>query len=317
LGGVFLRDYTDWVDVLQNGDRPSDPLIGSSLRRDLLDMANVSTVIACAPVPAESLTLRSTVDSILVYRNETAWPRAIWVCDVEELPRWQVARRLRRGRFDGIGHLREGTVVDIRWAPSVSEDDRRSLEDRYTLGDGVQREGSTWRYVLQDDSPEIIRGLLSDPGVEDTDGIDRHTGNISQGSDQVFSRRDVMPEVLVGSRPCNVEGNVIVGVHDRTDGRVTVDVNASAPGFVFLSEPYYRERQAFVDGAPAVMRKANLAFVVVPVPAGRHVLELRYVPTSFYLGAGISGVTLAASAGLLVYPARRKRMTTHTHDSSR
>jgi uncharacterized membrane protein YfhO len=126
-----------------------------------------------------------------------------------------------------------------------------------------------------------------------------------------------MPEVLVGSRPCNARGDVVVGVHDRTDGHVTVDVNASAPGFVFLSEPYYRERQAFVDGAPAIMRKANLAFVAVPVPAGRHVLELRYVPTSFYLGAGISGVMLAAWAGLLVFPTRRTYMTTHTHDSSR
>ena len=275
-------------------------------------MANVSTVIACAPVPAESLTLRFNVDSILVYRNETAWPRAIWVCDVEELPRWQVARHLRRGRFDGIGRLREGIVVDIRWAATVSDDERVTLEDRHTLRDGVQREGSTRRYVLQDDSPEIIRDLLRNPGVEDTNGIDRHTGNISQEVDQALSQRDVMPEVLVGSRPCSVEGNVIVGVHDRTDGHVTVDVNASAPGFVFLSEPYHRERQAFVDGAPAVMRKANLAFVAVPVPAGRHVLELRYVPTSFYLGAGISGVTLAAWAGLLVYPAKRKRMTTHT-----
>jgi uncharacterized membrane protein YfhO len=69
---------------------------------------------------------------------------------------------------------------------------------------------------------------------------------------------------------------------------------------VFLSEPYYAERQAFVDGRPAESLQANLAFTAVRVPLGRHRVELRYVPRSFRLGLAVSAVTLIAWAVLFI-----------------
>jgi hypothetical protein len=147
LGGVSLRDYADWSAVLESANRPSDAVIGkTSLRLDLLDLANVSTLISCEPLSVPSLTLLSSADVIHVYDNAAAWPRAIWTCEVEELPRWQVALRLRRGRYDTVGHLVDRPVVDIRWSDGISDGDRVSREKQYQLRDGVQREGSTWRY---------------------------------------------------------------------------------------------------------------------------------------------------------------------------
>ena len=44
---------------------------------------------------------------------------------------------------------------------------------------------------------------------------------------------------------------------DRPDGEVVVDVDAPANGYVFFSEPFYRQRRAYVDGARADVRKAK------------------------------------------------------------
>jgi uncharacterized membrane protein YfhO len=43
---------------------------------------------------------------------------------------------------------------------------------------------------------------------------------------------------------------------------------------------------------------ANLAFTAVPVAAGRHRLELKYVPGSFHLGLGITALTLVGWGGV-------------------
>ena len=95
-------------------------------------------------------------------------------------------------------------------------------------------------------------------------------------------------------------------VMDRTDGHVSTRVNAPVDGLLFFSEPYYSERYAYVDGRRVPALKANLAFTAVPVPAGEHRVELRYTPSSFYLGSAISGVTGAGYAGLALIRRRRK-----------
>jgi uncharacterized membrane protein YfhO len=87
------------------------------------------------------------------------------------------------------------------------------------------------------------------------------------------------------------------------------DIDAPARGFVFLSEPHYRERQVFVDGQPATAIAADLAFTAVEVTAGRHRIEMRYVPSSLFAGAGVTGFTLVMWAALLSMGRRR-----HTHD---
>jgi uncharacterized membrane protein YfhO len=89
-----------------------------------------------------------------------------------------------------------------------------------------------------------------------------------------------------------------VSVQNQPSGYLEATVNAPVPGYVFLSEPYYPERRAFVDDHPVPAVEANLAFTAVPVPAGTHRLELHYVPSSFRLGLGISALTLFVWAGV-------------------
>ena len=72
---------------------------------------------------------------------------------------------------------------------------------------------------------------------------------------------------------------------------MAIDVDASAPGFLFLADQYAPGWTATVDGAPAEILRANYAFRLVAVPAGRSEVVFRYRPRSLWIGGLISLVT--------------------------
>ena len=61
----------------------------------------------------------------------------------------------------------------VRWAPDVEDLARQVAERRYSLSQPEQLEGRTWGYTLSDLSATNVRALVTDPAVEDTQGIDR------------------------------------------------------------------------------------------------------------------------------------------------
>jgi uncharacterized membrane protein YfhO len=74
-----------------------------------------------------------------------------------------------------------------------------------------------------------------------------------------------------------------------------------------MSEPYFPERRAWLDGSEVPVQRTDLAFSGVFVPAGSHRVELRYIPTSFEWGLAVSVVTLLAWLGLWTWTRRRKQ----------
>lgn len=71
-------------------------------------------------------------------------------------------------------------------------------------------------------------------------------------------------------RPVAIELDAPEQIRLRSDG--------PEPGVVVLSDAYYPGWEASVDGAPAPLLRANLGFRGVAVPAGSHLVELRYRP---------------------------------------
>lgn len=304
-----LNTYSHWLQVVGMADRFEDRLGPEQVRRDLLDSANVTTFVACAPLDDPGVTLISHVHPVFAYRNERAWPRAMWTCGALELPRAMVAQELRFGRYDGNGTLQRQPSLSVRWSAGISADERQSVERKHGLLHGVQRDVSTWRYVIGDSTADNLRELARHPSIDDTHGLNRNTGELI--ADAVIDMRDDLArerELLIGAAPCGHHANVEVLIADRPDGHVAALVDAPVNGgFVFFSEPYYRERRAFIDGGPVMAHRANLAFTAVPVPAGRHRVELQMVPTSFHAGVGLSGFTVAVWCFAAGYGARRKR----------
>jgi hypothetical protein len=308
-GGIVLGDYADWVAITISGNALSRDGVSRGIdsdgplpaRRDLIDAANVSTIFSCMPLDVPSLTLVSNVDGVFIYRNDSARPRAVWTCGVLTTTKEAAAARIVRSRYGRDGRLQPRAYINVRWTPDLAADIRTRIERRYGLTDAVMLEERTWRYTLEDPSPATILAVIGEPAVEDTHGVDRATGVPTDGpvvtNEQTAGDGD---ELLTGTEPCSTVGAVDVTVRDQFDGRVVAAVAAPASGYVVLSEPFYSERKAFVDGQPVAAIRANLAFTAVPVPAGTHILELRYVPDSFRLGAAISTLTLIGWAGLIL-----------------
>ena len=69
---------------------------------------------------------------------------------------------------------------------------------------------------------------------------------------------------------------------------VDIEAEAAAPSLVVVAQTYYHNWQAEVDGQPAPLLRANVAFQAVQIPAGTHKIHLFYHDRAFEIGAAIS-----------------------------
>jgi hypothetical protein len=77
-----------------------------------------------------------------------------------------------------------------------------------------------------------------------------------------------------------------------------IEVDLSHAGFVVLVETFDPGWRASVDGGQVNLLRANVAFRAVRVPAGHHVIELRYRPRSITVGLLVSAASLLIIASL-------------------
>lgn len=76
--------------------------------------------------------------------------------------------------------------------------------------------------------------------------------------------------------------------YEESANWVRIKANASAPSVLVLNQIHYPGWNAYVDGKKAPVLRADYAFTGVLVDAGNHVIEFRFLPASFVLGAAIS-----------------------------
>jgi uncharacterized membrane protein YfhO len=80
---------------------------------------------------------------------------------------------------------------------------------------------------------------------------------------------------------------------------MTLEAENSEPAVLVVTDNYYPGWQAYDNGKPVPILRVNNTFRGLPLAAGRHVLELKFRPVIFYIGAGISLlVFLFISGGL-------------------
>jgi hypothetical protein len=99
-------------------------------------------------------------------------------------------------------------------------------------------------------------------------------------------------------------------VQERSNHRLVLSTTSSAAQMLVVSEMFYSEWKATIDGKPVETVKTNFLLRGVPVPAGKHTVEFRYESQSFEQGRTISlaanGITLLIGlGGLLMW--RRER----------
>jgi hypothetical protein len=96
-----------------------------------------------------------------------------------------------------------------------------------------------------------------------------------------------------------------INVEYFTNNSIKAIINASDDTFVNFSQNYYPEWRAYINGSEVPIYKVNNLIPGVFVPGGESVLEFRFVPTSLYIGGGITILTIAIIA-LVLYNHSRK-----------
>lgn len=72
---------------------------------------------------------------------------------------------------------------------------------------------------------------------------------------------------------------------------ITIEAEATGNNLLFISEVFYPDWKVYIDGQPAEILKANYLFRGVVVPKGKHKIEFKFEPQTYYTGKNISMAT--------------------------
>ncbi len=97
----------------------------------------------------------------------------------------------------------------------------------------------------------------------------------------------------------------------RRADRQQLETDSPRRALLVLADAYDPGWKASVDGAPVAVLRANLAFRAVPVPEGRHRVELVYRPGPVLGGLAVSGSAVVVCLGVLLAARSRRRATAH------
>ncbi len=106
--------------------------------------------------------------------------------------------------------------------------------------------------------------------------------------------------------------SAVVSILALRSDRVRLQAELGKDGYAILVDAYDPGWRATVDGHAAPVLSANLAFRAIPVPAGRHVVEMVYRPVSVTIGLTVSAV----AAALGVAMALRRQTTPSTREAA-
>lgn len=114
----------------------------------------------------------------------------------------------------------------------------------------------------------------------------------------------LIEEAVPVPEPSADTAGVVKIVEDHSED-LTLQVDATGPGFVFVSDQFYPGWVATVNGESVPITRANYTFRLVPVPAGSSTVEFHFEPTSVRLGAAISAASALGVCLLLWWQQRR------------
>ena len=173
---------------------------------------------------------------------------------------------------------------------------------RTTASDRVHRfdRGSNFRVVDDGDRSRVLENTEALPRawiVHAAKRVDRGGTLAALTSGGVDPRRIALLEVAPPpvAEPADPAADRVVITTYEPD-RIRLTATTGAPGLLVMSEIYYPAWRAYVDGQPAPLYIANHILRAIPVPAGEHVVELRYESRALAIGLAVS----VGTAGVLV-----------------
>jgi hypothetical protein len=140
-----------------------------------------------------------------------------------------------------------------------------------------------------------------------------HQAEVISDDDQAIARmRDPAFElaqtiILADGEPLAGEGHATAEIVQYAPEEIVVDARSDAPGYLLLTDTFYPGWRASVDGGPAEILRADVAFRALRLEPGAHRVEFRYQPALLRWGGWISaGALLLLLCGLVWALWRRK-----------
>jgi hypothetical protein len=171
----------------------------------------------------------------------------------------------------------------------------------------IRRDAKGYSYQLRENSQFMPRAWLASRTQTVKDW--KETLNLllnptfdSRGTVLLYATPEEVPEKLLEQN----SGFAPVTEIKQTNNTITVRAISHTDAVLVVADSYYKWWRAEIDGKPARIFKVNMAQKAVLFPAGEHVVRLRCVPVSFYMGCVlfITGVPLTA---WLLWLERKKR----------
>lgn len=106
-------------------------------------------------------------------------------------------------------------------------------------------------------------------------------------------------EVANGLNKSFESNKVVMDVYSSTF--VKMSVQNSDGGYLIFSDTFYPGWNAYVDGVRTEIIPAYLSQRAIKMPVGRHSVEWKYQPKSFYIGVIVSSVSFVFFIVILVY----------------
>jgi hypothetical protein len=170
----------------------------------------------------------------------------------------------------------------------------------------VGREGGLYLYRNPSSSPRAEWVCDVDFAQTEAQALDLLGNSKRDARRRAVLERPLGLDVPNGLDGCERQAEVTTVLRDTPRGQLVANVHAPTDGLLLLSETYFPDRRAWIDGSLVRLYRANLAFSAVLVPAGDHLVELDFDPTPVYLGALISLVAVLTLA-VTTAAARRRR----------
>jgi hypothetical protein len=114
---------------------------------------------------------------------------------------------------------------------------------------------------------------------------------------QLFSPATDLEKTLILEQSINLPSTATkltaqATISSYSANKVAIQTASNKTALLFLSDNYYPGWQAFIDGKPTTIYRADYSFRSVIVPEGKHLVTFVYKPASLFWGALVSVISI-------------------------
>lgn len=174
----------------------------------------------------------------------------------------------------------------------LDREENGTTEKTFPPGTYSLTQVSDWRVFTDLSSPNIVRIATRSIVAQTKDEFEQvfFDPSFDPASHVVFQNAAIPP--LSGT------GSVVLAAYSSNNVKAITDTQGKT--VMVVANTYYPGWHAYIDGKSSSLIRVNWTMIGVPLPAGKHEVNLLYEPTSFRIGLWISALSAFLFAGMVI-----------------